>query len=84
MYYIDTLACSICVYLLLQNQLENGKAGFWQIKLESEDVTSVAQLQIEKPSEIHPAPTGSVLEDELEPEYYIIYHTLIKQDVQFV
>jgi len=55
-------------------QLENGNACFWQIRFTSEALTSVIQMQIERPLEVAPAMGKQLNGDETEPAYYIINH----------
>jgi len=67
----------------IKDQLEKGSAEFWQVRFESETVTTVVQLQIEQPIEIIPVGGGCEKPSEgsqSEPDYYTICHTLMKQD----
>eukprot|EP00088_Acartia_fossae_P041030 TRINITY_DN4288_c0_g1_i7.p1 TRINITY_DN4288_c0_g1~~TRINITY_DN4288_c0_g1_i7.p1 ORF type:complete len:596 (-),score=147.12 TRINITY_DN4288_c0_g1_i7:392-2179(-) len=73
-------------------ELETGRATLWSMTYKNDFVTSTAILQMERPEEIYPHPVESVLRrrstdnsepesvEESEPDYYIIYHTSIKQD----
>jgi len=65
----------------VKHQLENSRPGFWQMRLESEGLKSVAQLQVEKPLEVYPAPTIQHAGDSTELLYYLILHTEVKHDV---
>ena len=51
------------------------------MRLESEGLKSVAQLQVEKPLEVYPAPTIQHAGDSTELLYYLILHTEVKHDV---
>lgn len=55
------------------------------MRLENEAVTSVAQLQLEKPVEIYPTPppppVSSSQDDDNDLHYYLILHSEIKQDM---
>jgi len=63
----------------VKDQLEKGKPSLWQVRLESGGLCSVAQLQVERPIEIPPVASANTSVDLTEPEYFIIYHTEVKQ-----